>query len=123
MNQVQPAGFSSLVHQGEDKQGASDPRLECEDVPLYDDQQVMDKLMSIINQLGDLKAIKLGEKEQENKEDPEAAQNAQNGGSKAMITNNINKKIQDMINDINEKGYIIHPNGKFKMIWDTIMAM
>jgi hypothetical protein len=124
INKVAPAtdGFSGLVHNAEDKQGVTDPRLECEDVPLYDDNQVMDKLMSIINQLGDLQALKLGEKEAENK-DKEEGENAAASGGKFVMSSNINKAIQRMINDINEKGYIIHPNGRFKMIWDTVMAM
>jgi len=40
-----------------------------------------------------------------------------------VVSNQINEAIQKMINDINEKGFIIHPNGKFKRVWDTIMAL
>lgn len=122
-NKVAPAneGVSPFAQKDEDKL-ASDPRLECEDVPLYDDSQVMNKLMSIIDQLGDLQQLKIGEKESENK-DKEEGEKGEGSGQKYVVSQNINKAIQQMIMDINEKGFIIHPNGKFKMIWDTVMAM
>lgn len=125
MNQVAPTGFTQAMQGMEDNQGSNAPldiRLECQDVPLYDDAQVMDKLMGIINQLGDLKHLKIGENEKQEKND-EVEMKDTNAGNTFMVTNNINNAIQKMIQDINEKGYIIHPNGKFKMIWDPIMAL
>lgn len=127
MNQVAPGGFSQAVQSADDQMGGFqpiDPRLECEDIPLYDDTQVMDKLMNIINQLGDLENIKLDENENKPKEgEVELKDKEKAAGGTFMVTNHINKAIQQMIMDINEKGFIIHPNGRFKMIWDTVMAM
>lgn len=122
-NRVAPAtdGFTDLGNHGENNKGTIDPRLECEDVPLYSNNQVMDKLMSIINQLGDLQTLKFGEKELDNNEKEEADDG--NAGTKNEHSENINKAIQKMIMDINEKGFIIHPNGRFKMVWDTVMAL
>lgn len=131
MNQVVPGGFSQAMQSADDPMGGIqpvDPRLECEDVPLYDDTQVMDKLMGIINQLGDLENIKLDvnsktDKTEKNGKKADVELKEKVSGGTFMVTNHINKAIQQMIVDINEKGFIIHPNGRFKMIWDTVMAM
>jgi hypothetical protein len=122
LNKVQPAGFSSAAQKGieeRDRQiGAKmDERLECDDEPLFSNSQVMNKLMGIIDQLGDLNSIKL--------EDSLPASNAEEAGAaqNGIVSNTINKAIQKMIVDINEKGFIIKPNGTFKRVWDTIMAL
>lgn len=125
-----------------------DERLECEDVPLFDNKEVMAKLTRIIDQLGDLKSIKIdepaGQKSGELVKHSGLAQGSGEAGKELaqlskksgeinsankVDTNNeqvaqaINKAIQKMIAEINEKGFIIHPHGTFKMFWDPIMAI
>lgn len=125
-----------------------DERLECEDVPLFDNKEVMAKLTRIIDQLGDLKSIKIDDSlpqksgdlgkqsglAQNSQEPPrELAQlskkSAEMNVANKVDTNNeqvaqaINKAIQKMIAEINERGFIILPHGAFKMVWDTIMAL
>ena len=122
ISKVYPVGFGStaqdkMLQRDRAMSEKIDERLECDDEPLFSNPQVMKKLIGIIDQLGDLNSIKIEDSL------PSNPGEAQRDESLGMVSNTINKAIQKMIIDINEKGFIIKPNGSFKRVWDPIMAL